>query len=77
MLPTLPNHKTPSTQTTTMTMDTPQDHHMEALHPMKENHQKYHWFNTDNFSPPTYPKTWNRCYNCTNFITLLLNKFID
>jgi hypothetical protein len=77
-----------STQPKTMPSHAPQDHHTEALHPTRENHWKYHWFDTGQLPPPYQAKTvwkpscdddgcgyWNRCYDCNDFnATLLVDK---
>jgi hypothetical protein len=70
-----------------MMIDPPRDHHTEALHPTKENHWRYHWFNVDYHPSPTYLDIWepscedkgcghwNRCYDCNEFpATLLVDK---
>jgi hypothetical protein len=64
--------------------DPPRDHHTVALHPTKDNHWRYHWFDIDHHLSPTYPRTWerscndegcghwNRCYDCNDFVASLL-----
>jgi hypothetical protein len=62
---------------------------MEALHPTRPNHWRYHWFDP-NYPPPlSHPEAWkpsckdegcrhwnrNHCYECNNSIaSLLVNK---
>jgi hypothetical protein len=65
----------------------PHYHYMEALHPTKQNHWQYHWFDVGHIPPPRHtdprwkPKLscvdqgcghWSRCYNCNDFIASLL-----
>jgi hypothetical protein len=70
-LPMLPLFRT-CTQTTTMMVHTPKNHHTEALHPTKDNHWKYHWFITYHFPPPTYTKTWKPSCNEEGKSTLVV-----
>jgi hypothetical protein len=65
-------------------MDTHRDHYMDALHPTRPNHWRYHWFDPDYPPPSSHPQTWkpscddrgcghwNRCYECNDSIASLL-----
>jgi hypothetical protein len=68
-----------------MNNDNPRDPHMEALHPTRSNHWKYHWFDADHFPPPNHTKNcwrpscnndgcgyWNCRYDCNKFPASLL-----
>jgi hypothetical protein len=50
----------------TPTNDTPRNHHMEALHPSRDNQWQYHWFDPDHFTLPTISKPGSQAVTTTD-----------